>query len=182
MYGRIPNPQKSIQVDENVKKVMLAIEHLPVFTKKYKQQKINHTINNCTYEATEFMSLGVYIDINCRSIDDSRTEVSIEIRRKVGSFNRGSEVTYANVHMENIIDLITESLACDENERQSKYQAQEDERKSKKDLAEAAYEESRQKVEATKKNNPTLYYSRLVLIFGLVFGFLGLMLYALFSM
>ncbi len=63
------------------------------------------------------MSLGVYIDINCSSLTESKTEITIEVRRKVGSFNQSHEVTLANTHIVKITDLIAESVGTDEQER-----------------------------------------------------------------
>ena len=117
MIGAIPNPQKTIQVEKSIAYMNLAIPHLTLFTTDYKLFKAKKALNFYTFETSEFLSLGVYIDINCSSTTDSRTDVTIEIRRKVGTFNQSHEVSNANSHISKIIDLIAESVETDENER-----------------------------------------------------------------
>ena len=50
---------------------------------------------------TEALSLGVIIVVNLNYKEEKITEVNIEVQRKLGSFNKGAEVTYANVHINN---------------------------------------------------------------------------------
>jgi hypothetical protein len=65
MIGVIPNPKKTFQIEKPISEVRQAIEHLTLFTTKYKLFKANPTLNQFTFEASEFLSLGVYIDLNC---------------------------------------------------------------------------------------------------------------------
>jgi TM2 domain-containing membrane protein YozV len=60
-----------------------------------------------TYSASELLSLGVYIDINLNELSPSKTEINLEIRRKVGTFNESHEVTLANQHINKIIGHIS---------------------------------------------------------------------------
>lgn len=102
----IPNPKKSIQVDFPVETVRLAVKNINLINDKYKFHSSNEIFNQYTYEALEFLSLGVFIDINLNSISDTKTEIVVEVRRKIGSFNQSHEVTKANEHLVKIFDAI----------------------------------------------------------------------------
>ena len=173
MIGTIPNPKKSFQIEKSINEVSLAIEHLPLFTSKYKLFKANKTLNIFTYEATELLSLGVYIDINCSSLTDSKTEITLEIRRKVGSFNQSHEVTLANSHISKLTDLITESLNTDEKERIKKVEDIAASKKQKEDEFNRLKEENKRKAEEEKQNNPVVYYSKQVIYIALTIGLIG---------
>ena len=106
----IPNPKKTFSVDysiDNVKKAVLAI---PFIDKKYKYTKSNDVLNQHTLEALEFLSLGVFIDFNLSSISENKTEITVEIRRKVGSFDQSHEITNANKHIEAIVDNLSKGI------------------------------------------------------------------------
>jgi hypothetical protein len=179
MIGSIPNPKKSFQVDKTVNEVSLAIEHIPLFSTKYKPFKSNKTLNLYTFEATELLSLGVYIDINCSSHSDNKTDITIEIRRKVGTFNQAHEVTLANSHIAKITDLVAESIGTDESKRIAKAEQIEQNKRQKEDELKKKIEENKRKAEEEKQNNPILYYAKqimyLLMIVGLIGGFIFLL-------
>jgi hypothetical protein len=66
--------------------------------------------NQYTFEASEFLSLGVFIDINLTEVGPNKTEISIEVRRKLGAFDNWVEVQNANEHIQNIITAISKAL------------------------------------------------------------------------
>lgn len=107
MLGVISNPKKIIVIDFSLDKVKIGVDRIAKLSNKYKFTKSNPIFNQTTYEATEFASLGVYIDINLSSLADNKTEITIEIRRKIGSFDKSYEVTEANQHISNLIDIIS---------------------------------------------------------------------------
>jgi hypothetical protein len=59
MIGVIPNPKKTITIDFPLDKVKVSIERIEKLDKKYKFTKSNPIFNQTTFEATEFLSLGV---------------------------------------------------------------------------------------------------------------------------
>ena len=71
---------------------------------KYKFSKANEIFNQYTFESSEFLSLGVYVDINLNKITEDKTEITVEIRRKIGTFNQSYEITNANEHIEKTFD------------------------------------------------------------------------------
>ena len=102
----IPNPQKSTQVDFPIERVKLSVQNISLINNKYKFTSSNEIFNQYTFEALELLSLGVFIDINLNSLGENKTEITVEIRRKIGSFNQSYEVTRANEHLVKIFDCI----------------------------------------------------------------------------
>ncbi|WP_228394781.1 TM2 domain-containing protein [Chryseobacterium arthrosphaerae] len=112
----IPNPKKILSVDFPIDKVRESVKNISVLSSKYKFNSSNEIFNQYTYESYEFLSLGVYIDINLNSVTDHKTEITIEIRRKLGTFNESHEVTHANNHIVNIINYIAQLTAMTSDE------------------------------------------------------------------
>lgn len=110
----IPNPKKSTQVDFPIERVKLSVLNISLLNDKYKFTGANEIFNQYTYEALEFLSLGVFIDINLNTVSDSKTEITIEVRRKIGTFNQSHEVTKANDHLVKIFDCIARLTAMTE--------------------------------------------------------------------
>ncbi len=116
MIGVIPNPKKTITIDFPLDKVKVSIERVEKLDKKYKFTKSNPIFNQTTFEATEFLSLGVYIDINLSSVNENKTEITIEIRRKIGSFDQSHEVSNANKHIDTMFEIIGKGLTYNDTE------------------------------------------------------------------
>lgn len=117
MLHSIPNPKKNLSLDLSLDKVKTGVERISILSNnKYKFTKSNAVFNQYTYEASEFLSLGVFIDINLSSINENKTDITIEIRRKIGTFNQPSEVTYANQHFDKIIDFISKGITISESD------------------------------------------------------------------
>lgn len=110
MNGVIPNPKKTIEIDFSMDQIKGSIEFIPFKNSKYKLFQKNEVINHYSFHGMEFLSLGVYIDIHLSSINESRTKIDIEVRRTLGSFDKSSEVTKANDHLQNMLKLISECV------------------------------------------------------------------------
>jgi hypothetical protein len=108
MLGAIPNPKKNITIDFPIKKLKDTILFIPLTKdKKYKFTSKNDVLNLYTFEATEFLSLGVYIDISLSEVSENKTSIEIEVRRKIGAFDQAHEVSNANQHITKILELIS---------------------------------------------------------------------------
>lgn len=103
----IPNPKKSIQIDFPIEKVKQSVKNISLINKKYKVFNFNEVINQYSYESYEFLSFGVYLDIHLNSINENKTEINIEIRRKIGSFDKSHEITNANEHIAKTLNAIS---------------------------------------------------------------------------
>lgn len=107
----IPNPKKNLNVDFPIEKVRQSVKNLSLINQKYRFSSSNEIFNQYTYESYEFLSLGVYIDINLNSVTETKTEITVEIRRKLGTFNESHEVTHANHHIINIVNYIAQLVS-----------------------------------------------------------------------
>jgi hypothetical protein len=120
MVGIISNPKKIFQVDRSLTEVKNAIKDLHLFTSQYTLFRSNDALNQYTYYFYEFLSAGIYIDINCFTVTDSRTKVILEVRRKTGTFNQRHDVIRANSHLSAIADFISESISMGAKARAAK--------------------------------------------------------------
>ena len=114
MLGAIPNPKKSLVIDFSMEKLKSTIEYVVVLNTKYKLNSKNDVLNTYTFEALEFLSLGIFADISFSRIDELKTEVTIEIRRKVGAFDQAHEVSNANEHISTLFNLLSQCVVLDE--------------------------------------------------------------------
>ena len=110
MLGAIPNPKKTLEIDFNIEQLSNAIILIPLKDSKYKFTSKNDVLKTFRFEALEFLSLGVYIDISVSSISDTKSKIEIEVSRKLGAFDQAVEVSKANDHIANIATLMSECL------------------------------------------------------------------------
>jgi len=113
MYGTVPNPQKSFQVDKPENVVADALKHLNLYTNKFKFESANEMLKQYTFSTTEFLSLGVYIDVNYSFVSENKTQITIEVRRKVGAFDKPHEISNANRHINELSECLSLSLNSD---------------------------------------------------------------------
>lgn len=116
MLGAISNPKKTLAIDFSIEKIKSTIEFIPLLNSKYKFSSKNDILNSYIFEALEFLSLGIFADISLSKLDDKRTEITIEIRRKIGAFDEAHEVSRANDHIAAIFELISKCIVLSENE------------------------------------------------------------------
>ena len=173
MIGVLPNPKKSFQVEKPSTEIQQAVEHLTLFTKEYKLFKANPILNQYIFEASEFLSLGVYIEISCFTITELRTEVIIEVKRKIGAFDQRHEISLANKHLTTITDLITESISISHTERLARLELIETNVKQAIKKANEKIEENKRKEQEFKENNPFMYYTKQAVIILLTIGIVG---------
>lgn len=107
MIGAITNPTKKVTMEMSLERVKNLILNISKVHKKYKLNSQNPIFNQYTFEASEFLSLGVYIDINLTEVNATRTEINIEVRRKIGAFDTWVEVQNANEHIQKILNGIS---------------------------------------------------------------------------
>jgi hypothetical protein len=116
MIGVIPNPTKKVTIDFPLDQVKEGVKRIPSLLKKYKMFKTNEAFNVYTLEASEFLSVGVYIDINLTSVADTRTEFNVEVKRKLGSFDHWVEVQNANEHIDKLITGLSKTMTSSSEE------------------------------------------------------------------
>lgn len=119
----IPNPTKKITIDFSLDKIKKGINRIPKYTSnKYKITSFNESFNIYTLESLEFLSLGVFIDINLTIINENKTEINIEVRRKIGTFDQNYEVTQANGHITKLISMLSELIVLSDIDFENKIQ------------------------------------------------------------
>ncbi len=118
----IPNPKKSITIDFPIEKVKQSISKIYITSGgKYRIHDENDILNQTTLECFEGLSLGVYIDFNMTKVSDTSTEITIEIRRKLGSFDNSIEVQNANYHFQDLTKYLSEIVKLSDEEFDVKY-------------------------------------------------------------
>jgi tetrahydromethanopterin S-methyltransferase subunit B len=116
MLNAIPNPKKNFEIPFSISKTFEAVQSIPGLAKKYKLTKSNNAFKSCTLEAYELLSLGVFIDFNLNEVSDNKTGVTIEVRRKVGTFDQWHEVTNANEHIDKLCDYLSDLVVLSDEE------------------------------------------------------------------
>lgn len=112
----IPNPTKKLKVNFSLYDTRKAIKNISRLNSKYKDENFNEIIENYKFSASETLNLGCFIDINLSEIETNKTEIIITISRKIGTFDKSFEVTKANDHLSNIINLISSIIGKSDNE------------------------------------------------------------------
>jgi len=127
MIGAIPNPKKSVTLQFPFDDVKEAVKFISDMRPSYTVFNTNDVLNIYTFSATETLSLGVYIDVAVVKVDETSTRLDIEIRRKIGAFDTMAEVTNGNIHLQNVITLVSNFFAMSDtqrNELRNKYKAE----------------------------------------------------------
>ncbi len=107
----IPNPRKKVTVDFTIAEIKSTLVKLPAyFANKYTLNNRNDIMSQYTFSASEFLSFGVFVDINLNSITDTKSEIIAEVRRKLGAFDRWYEVQQANQHIDYLFNGISNLL------------------------------------------------------------------------
>lgn len=115
MIGAIPNPKKSFDIDFSSQDVFEKTKYLSLLT-KYKFSSRNDILKTYRFEATELLSIGIYVDISISSITDAKTKVEIEILRKIGAFDKSHEVSMANDHIVKVSEGISKCITLTSDE------------------------------------------------------------------
>jgi hypothetical protein len=126
MIGVIPNPKKSLTVQFPFDDVKEGVKYIGDIHSKYVLTSKNDVLNIYTFSALETLSLGVYIDIAIVKLSDNTTQVDIEVRRKMGAFDQGYEVTKANTHLQNVVNILSSFLGMSDEQKKplrNKYKA-----------------------------------------------------------
>ena len=106
----IPNPTKKVTVNFPIDVVKKAVKNFPLCNSKYNFFEEHEVMNTYIFEALEFLSLGVYIDVCLNEISETKTEINIEVRRKLGAFDEWYEVSKAGRHINSLLTNISNLL------------------------------------------------------------------------
>lgn len=137
MIGVIPNPTKTITLNQPLELVKEVVRDLDLATKVigkdgYLKHRADEFLNIYTFQKTELLSLGVLINITLQG-DDQTTQVHIELERVIGAWDKWYEVQRANGHIKVVLEAI--SFGLDPDKEQRLPQIQEAREKEEKDSA-----------------------------------------------
>jgi hypothetical protein len=104
MIGVIPNPKKTITIDFPIEQVKVAARNIDKLMKSCDFIEENDLFNSYKFTRNEFLSLGAFININLNAVSNNKTQVDVEISRKLGAFDEWVEVQKANKHIEETIN------------------------------------------------------------------------------
>lgn len=107
MIGAIPNPTKSITISVPFNRVKFSVDNLTKVVRFLHLRERNEMFNSYTFARNEFLSMGVFIDINLSDVGNGKTQINIEVRRKVGAFDESYEVQKASQHIQEIFNGIS---------------------------------------------------------------------------
>ncbi len=107
----IPNLNESFTIACSIPEIKDGIALIPLFDKKYRIALSDECPNRVTLESKEFLNSAVFVDFNLVTIQENKTDVTIEIRRKKRSFDQHYEVTNAFISIENLIVQLSEAIA-----------------------------------------------------------------------
>jgi len=110
MIHAIPNPTRKVTLSYPIDQVKQAVKDIPLKHTRYLQQEGNDAIGMYTFSALEFLSLGVFVDINLSEVSETKTELALEIRRAIGSFDEQYEVSKAGRHINRILTAVGDFL------------------------------------------------------------------------
>lgn len=110
IIGSIPNPKKSFEIDFSSQKIIESLKYIPLKNSKYELISKNDLLKTYRFVHVHFFGKGMSIDINISSISESKSKIEIEVFDKRGAFNDHDSVQFANDHIINITDLISECI------------------------------------------------------------------------
>jgi hypothetical protein len=110
IIGSIPNPKKSFEIDFSSQKIIESLKYIPLKNSKYELKSKNDLLKTYRFVHVHFFGKGMSIDINISSISESKSKIEIEVFDIRGAFNDHDSVQFANDHIINITDLISECI------------------------------------------------------------------------
>jgi hypothetical protein len=114
----IPNLNESFSMEYSIPKIKDSIALIPLLDKKYKIALPDESPYRVTLESKEFLNSAVFVDFNLATIQENKTDVTLEIRRKKRSFDQYYEVTNAFIHIDNLIEQLLKTIVLKDTEIQ----------------------------------------------------------------
>ncbi len=114
----IPNLNESFSMEYSIPKIKDSIVLIPLLDKKYKIALQDESPYRVTLESKEFLNSAVFVDFNLATIQENKTDVTLEIRRKKRSIDQYYEVTNAFIHIDNLIQQLLKAIVLKDTEIQ----------------------------------------------------------------
>jgi hypothetical protein len=175
MSNPISTPTNTLLIDKPSADVNEAIAFIPALSSKYKLANANPALQMYTFSGEESSSAGVYIDVHCVLNKENMTEVTLAVRRKTGSFEKSSEVSMANQHLNTLVNLLSDSLRLEPDKKSRLLSTRTNELTAGEDRAERAMA----KMQTWKERN-TFFNEQKWLVYLVSFLLLATVLYVLY--
>jgi hypothetical protein len=120
----IPNLNESFSMEYSIPQIKDSIALIPLFDKKYRISLPDECPNRVTLESKEFLNSAVFVDFNLATIQENKTDVTLEIRRKKRSFDQHYEVTNAFIHIDKLIEQLSKAILLNDTEIQKLKESQ----------------------------------------------------------
>ena len=106
----IPNLNESFSMEYSIPEIKDGIARIPLLNTNYRATILVESIDSITLETKEFLNSAVFVSFNLVPIQEHRTDVTIEIRRKKRSFDKNFKGTNTFISIENLILQLSEAL------------------------------------------------------------------------
>lgn len=110
MYS-IPNLNESFTIAHSIPEIKNGIALIPLLDNNYKIAKSDNHFESITLETKEFLNSAVFVAFNLVPIQENKTDVTLEIRRRKRSFDHHFETTNSFISIENLIVQLSEAIA-----------------------------------------------------------------------
>lgn len=107
----IPNLNESFSIEYSIPAIKDGIARIPFLDTNYKLATLVESFDSVILETKEFLNSAVFVSFNLVPIQEHRTDVTIEIRRKKRSFDKNFKGTNTFISIENLILQLSEALA-----------------------------------------------------------------------
>ena len=112
----IPHLNESFSMEYSIPQIKDSISQIPLLDKKYRIALPVESTDRVTLESKEFLNSAVFIDFNLATIQENKTDVTIEIRRNKRSFDEYYETTNTFININDLIEQLYKAIALRETE------------------------------------------------------------------
>ena len=112
----IPHLNESFSMEYSIPQIKDSIALIPLLDKKYRIALPDESPDRVTLESKEFLNSVVYVDFNLATIQENKTDVTLEIRRNKRSFDEYYETTNTFININDLIEQLYKAIALRETE------------------------------------------------------------------
>lgn len=106
----IPNLNESFTIAHSIPEIKNGIALIPSLDNSYKIAASDNPFESIVLESKEFLNSAVFVAFNLIPIQENKTDVTLEIRRKKRSLDHYFEATNSFVSIENLIVQLSKAI------------------------------------------------------------------------
>jgi hypothetical protein len=106
----IPNLNESFTIAHSIPEIKNGIALIPLLDHNFKLATSENSLEDIVLESKEFLNSAVFVAFNLVPIQENKTDVTLEIRRKKGSFDHHFVTTHSFISIENLITQLSEAI------------------------------------------------------------------------